>query len=325
MDSISDVAGKRVFVTGAHGFIGRHLVRLLAESGADVVCPYRAEDPVLSGLPGRAIRVDLRATKTLVAAMKGTDTVIHLAARSGGIQFQDSSQAMILLDNQAISQSVFTAAQEVAVHRLFLSSSGVVYRADHRAPIPESGPLLTPADRPSGYAWSKLTDETAAGWWQQSGGGDVVIGRLSNVYGPGASFDPSRSTVIHALIQRAMKARPGGTLEVWGYGSAIRSFMFVEDAARAIVTVTEQGQAGEPYNIDSGEPISVARLAEQIRDLIDPSLRIAFDESKPAGAPYRVLDNTKLRALGFQPVVSLTEGLRKTIRNLSKTTDEGSL
>jgi len=300
---------RRYLITGASGLIGYRLAAALTERGAEVisVASEFGDRPIA----GRRLELDLTDRTSVASAVRDCDVIVHLAARSGGIQVQQGAQAEILFDNQAMTRHVLEAAAASGVRRVFLSSSAVVYRS--AGLLDEAAPLIGAVDRPNGYAWSKVCDEVVGGWYSASSSLEVVIGRFTNVYGPLGPGIPLRSTVIYELIERATKAAPDGRMEVWGDGSAVRSFVYVDDAVDAIMAVVARGISGEAYNIDSSEPISVRALAEQIRDLVAPKVELDFDPSKPSGSPYRVLDTTKVRQLGFTPGVTLADGLVHTV------------
>ena len=302
------VSGARVLVTGAHGFIGRAVVRRLAEDGAaEIRCPYRPGSRPAPDLPGTHVAADLRDVDAVARLTAGADLVVHLAARSGGIAFQQDGHVDVFTENTALTRAVLAASARAGVRRLFLASSAVVYRGDGH--LDERAPTLGPADGDvSGYAWSKLTDEVLGGWYTGDGL-EVVAGRFGNVYGPGGP----PSTVVHALVARALAAPPGATLLVWGDGTAVRSFLHVDDAARAVLTIVERGRAGEVYNVDSGQPFTIAELAGLVRDAIDPQLSVEFDHSKPSGLARRVPDPAKLLRLGFVPFVQLGPGIVATV------------
>ena len=309
---MSDPSSGRVFVTGAHGFIGRHVVRLLDAEGYHVVAPARDGHDRDDSLPGDIVEVDLAVPGEVKAAMQGCNEVVHLAARAGGIQFQQGGGAAIFRENRAITDAVFDAAIWSSVRRIFVASSAVAYRpADH--PVGEDHDLLGPGDHPSPYAWSKITDEVTAQWLTDSGQVDAVIGRFGNVYGPGAPFDPERSTVVQALIRRVADTPTGGALQVWGDGSAVRSFIYVEDVARAILAVLRNGEPGTAYNIDSGVAVTIRELATLVRDAVDRSIQLEFDPTQPTGVRYRVTDPTGLTDLGYHPRVTLEEGIVRTV------------
>lgn len=278
-----------VVVTGPAGFIGTALVRCLVERGVEV----------------HALRgVDLREPGALEGRVPRGADVVHLAARAGGIGFQEADHAAVFRENTAITRAVLAAAAGAPARRVFLASSAVVYAADAPEEIPETGPLVRPAQA-TGYAWSKLTDEAAAAWTR---GCEVVVGRFANVYGPGGPA----STVVHGLIRRAVSERASGRLTVWGDGSAVRSFLYVDDAARAVLAVLERGAAGGVYNLDASEPVAIRDLAALVRDAVDPGLALSFDATRPSGPARRVLDTARLRALGWQPQVDLSTGIAAT-------------
>jgi GDP-L-fucose synthase len=311
------VGAARVVVTGGQGFIGRHVVRLLADTGADLVVPFRpgpGQGPD-GELPARQVPVELTEPGALLPVLQEGDLLVHLAAQSGGIQFQEAFAADLFSDNQRVSRNVLEAARAAGVARVFLASSAVIYRGALRGELlPETAPTVAPfRDRVSAYAWSKVTDEVLGSWFAGVGAFEVVVGRFTSIYGPGGSFDPARSTVVHSLVRKAVEAGPGGRLDVWGSGAAVRSFLHVLDAARAVVDVLYHGSAGEAYNVDSSEPLAVRDLAALVRDAVDPDLRLEFDASRPEGVPHRVLDTTKLRALGFAPAVPLVTGVKATV------------
>lgn len=310
--------GAKVLLTGGRGFVGRVLVGMLLERGAEVVSTVRPGhdgegrrgdlDPAV-----RTVPVDLVSGDGVDVAMKGTDLVIHLAALSGGIQFQAAAQEDVFRDNVAMTRHVLDAAVAEGVGRVYLSSSAVIYRATPAPYISEDSPTVAPGVASvSGYAWSKLTDEVM-GEWMGHGDTSVVIGRYTNVYGPGGSFDPARSTVIHSLVHKALAARPGGTVEVWGRGRAVRSFIHVEDCARAVLAICERGEPSRAYNVDSSDPVTIRELALLVRDTVDPSISLEFDSTKPEGAMRRVLDNSRLRGLGFRPEIDLAAGIASTV------------
>lgn len=304
-----DLKSRDVLVTGSHGFIGRHVVEALASTGANILSVSQRGSTRVPELPGETVQLDLEDPDGLTEAMSGIDYVVHLAARAGGIQFQDDRAQDVFSTNRRLTDNVLAACDEAGVERAFLASSLVIYKSASR-PLTEDAPQLGSGEAPNPYAWSKITDEVVAQWY---GDVDTVVGRFGNVYGPGAPFDPSRSTVVHALIDRAAQLSDGDDLVVWGDGSATRSFVYVEDAALGVALALSRGEPGEAYNIDGGEVATIADLAEIIRDAVNPTLRLVFDASKPAGAPYRVGSIEKLTELGYAPDFSLTEGIRKTV------------
>jgi nucleoside-diphosphate-sugar epimerase len=305
----TELEGETVLVTGGHGFIGRHVVTALDRAGAKPVSVSQHDGETLADLPGRSYTLDLERAEGVSEALRGVDSVIHLAARAGGIQFQQAGGDDIFDSNRRITDNLLATSADSGIQRVFLASSLVTY-LPATEPLTELHRQLGPGDRPNPYAWSKITDEVVASWHQ---GLHTVVGRFGNVYGPGAPFDPERSTVVHALIDRASRLEDGEDLVVWGDGSAIRSFVFVEDVAEAVLVILSRGESGEAYNIDGGIEVTIAELATIVRDTVNPSLDLVFDATKPAGPPFRVASIDKLTTLGYAPRVDLAEGLRRTV------------
>lgn len=299
-----------IAVTGAAGFVGRNVVRTLANRGESVVAIVRPEDEIPERFPADVRALDAGNEEALQVALHDVSRAVHLAALSGGIQLQQASHRNLYVENRRLTDSVLGAAATLGIDRVFLASSTVVYRDSTSDRIKEDDPIVGPSDAPTGYAWSKATDEVIAGWTNDV---ETVAGRFGNIYGPEASFDPARSTVVHGLISRMVDAPEGGTVTVWGDGSAVRSFIHVEDVASAIALILNEGEAGVAYNVDTAEAITIHDLAYLIRDLAAPSIDLEFDPTKPSGPHRRVPDNSRLRSLGFTPTVTLADGLAATI------------
>lgn len=302
-----------IAVTGAAGFVGRNVVRTLASRGDAVMAIVRPEDEIPDDFPAQVRALDVGDESVLEIALRDVARVVHLAARSGGIQLQEATNRDLYVENRRLTDSVLAACASVGVGRVFIASSAVVYRDSAASAIDEGDPIIGPGDAPTGYAWSKATDEVVAGWANRSGEIETVSGRFGNIYGPEASFDPVRSTVVHGLISRIVEAPEGGTVTVWGNGSAVRSFIYVEDVAAAIGIILDTGVAGVAYNVDTSDAIAIRDLAALIRDIAAPSVTLEFDSTMPAGPQRRVPDGSRLRSLGFVPSVALVDGLAATV------------
>jgi len=300
--------GARVAVTGAGGFIGASVMRALIEAGAEplaIIGPDNASTP-----SGEVTQGNLTNPAFAAAALSSADGVIHLAARSGGIRTQGKDD--ILSFNQAITSSVFDAASVTTTKRVFAASSAVIYQ-DSLQPLVESDPM-TPRDEANPYAVSKMDDEQEGIGRTARGEISVVFGRLGNVIGPVPPNAPRRTTVVYDLISKAAAATK--SIEVWGDGTAIRSFVHVDDVGAAIVKVFTSGASGEAYNIDSGDPVQMGDLAQLIRDRVAPAAELRFDPEKPTGPAYRVLEMDKLNRLGFSSRWSSIEAVDDTLRSL---------
>lgn len=319
MGSRSDfsIVGKRVVITGGAGFIGRRVASHLALRDAEVVVVGQERD----GSAGLGfVEADLENPAATREALEGADAVIHLAARSGGIAFQDRSSDEIFWANTTMTRNVLHAAAEFDVRRVFLASSAVVYSRHAEGPLVEGSTMVSPSREPvSPYAWSKLTDEAQAQWWAPQV--STVIGRFTNIYGPGAPSDGPSATVVHSLVKRAIDAAPDGNIVVWGDGTPVRSFMYVDDAAAAVVRVVERGISGGTYNIAPRESSSIADLAILIRDLAAPDANLSFDRSKPTGPPHRLPDPSALEQLGHRDETSLEEGVAAVVEDHRRPSD----
>lgn len=306
--SMSDdpVAGQRIVVTGADGFIGRYVSDELRDRGAEVV-------PLVgpSGDASVGRRVDLRSAGEAATALAAADAVVHLAARAGGVQFQERGRHEVFWDNIGITRNVLAACEKGRVGRCFLASSAVIYRDESASALTEESSLLQPGlDVITPYSWSKLTDEMVGRWFNSTGTPEVIFGRFANVFGRGATFDPDKSTVVHALVKKLADTGPNGSVEVWGDGTAVRSFVHVKDCATAIVMILGQASPGQAYNVSTSGPLAIHELAEMVKSVVSPSARLQFDDAGPVGVSRRVLDHSKLVSLGFRPRVSLRDGVR---------------
>lgn len=297
----------RISVVGGSGFIGSHVVAAIQSAGWTPV--------VVSNVPAPHLDCEVRVVDAsnldeLTVGLEGSSAVVHLAARAGGIQMQHTSG--IFRENRTLTDNVLESCARNGIKNVFLASSQVVYRTASK-PLEESSPIVSGYDAPNQYIWSKATDEVVGRWWMEGHDARVVIGRFGNIYGPGAPYSDDRSTVVHALVRRFAEAEPGSTVAVWGDGSAVRSVLFVEDAARAVTVILENGSAGSLYNIDSGVPISIRELAVEIDAQVGNELMLEFDPTKPSGVNYRVGAIDEIRNIGFEPRVGLAEGLARTV------------
>ncbi|MBI1884955.1 MAG: GDP-L-fucose synthase [Chloroflexi bacterium] len=304
---MSDLVGKRVAVTGGAGFLGNHVVERLRGRGCrDVFVPRSAEYDLRDG--NAVARVYEKARPQVV---------LHLAARVGGIGYNKERPAETLVDNLLMGLQVMEQGRRFGVEKLVAVSSVCAY--PKYAPLPfQEGDLWEgyPEETNGPYGVAKRVLALQARVYRQQYGFNAVALLLSNLYGPGDNFDPSSSHVIPALIRRCLEAADEGreSVEVWGSGSASREFLYVGDAAEAVVLAAESYEGREPINIGSGEEVTVRQLAETIARFTGFRGRIEWDASKPDGQPRRSIDTTRAQfELGFKTKTPLEEGLRKTI------------
>lgn len=306
-------SNKKILVTGGAGFLGSFLVDKLKESD----------------LGGEAIRIpsskgmDLRRWENCVKAVKNMDIVIHLAARVGGIGYNQAFPASLFYDNAIMGIQMMEAARQEGVEKFV--AIGTVCGYPKFTPIPfreddlwDGYPEETNA--PYGLAKRMLLVQSQA--YRQQYGFNSIFLLPANLYGPRDNFDLESSHVIPALIRKFSNAvvNNESEVEVWGTGEVTREFLYVADAAEGILLAAERYNKPEPVNIGAGFEIKIKDLAQLIAELTGFSGEIRWDTTKPDGQPRRRLDISKAKMeFGFEAKTDFREGLRKTIEWYKKT------
>lgn len=299
--------GKKILVTGGAGFLGSFVVeRLLCEGAArESIRIPRSKDS------------DLRKWENCVRAVEDVDLVIHLAARVGGIGFNREFPAELFYDNAIMGIQMIEAARQAEVEKFVCLGTVCAYPKFTPVPFVEDDlwngyPEETNA--PYGLAKKMLLVQSQA-YRQQYGFNSIYLLPV-NLYGPRDNFDPRSSHVIPALIKKFTEAmqNKSGEVEVWGTGGASREFLYVEDAARAIVMAAEKYNKPDPVNVGAGLEIKIRELVELISELTGFEGEIRWDTTKPDGQPRRCLAVSRARQeFGFEPKVDFREGLKRTI------------
>lgn len=309
---------KNVLVSGGFGFVGSHVVEMLYERKASVTVfgHVPKKNNYLLHLKDRVrfIHGDCGNLDDAKAACKDQDVVINMAARVGGIEYNQAHQASILRENLRIGSEMLEAARIANVQRFLVVSSACIYPRDAKIPTPESeGFRGEPEPTNGGYGWAKRMAEKLGMYYSEQYNMDIGIVRPYNIYGPRDHFDPKKSHVIPALIHRVYSGE--NPLSVWGSGKQTRAFLYVTDAARGIIEAVWKYPKPDPVNLGTDEEVSIKDLVNLIVQFSKKDVSITFDTSKPDGSPRRNSDNTKAKAcIGFEPIVSIDEGLRETIR-----------
>lgn len=297
---------RTVVVTGGHGFLGRVVVRQLTDAGANVVAPTHTQCDLT--VPGRA-----------EALFEGSrpSHVVHLAARVGGIGYNQAEPAPLYLDNLMMGTHVIEAARSVGVDKTVLL--GTVCSYPKFTPVPFKEESLWdgyPEETNAPYGIAKKAHLVHATVNREQYGQRFAYLIPTNLYGPGDKFHPAVSHVIPALIKKCIEAKEAGVshIDVWGTGSASREYLYVEDAARAIVMAAEKHDGIEPVNLGSDREITIRDTAETIARVTGFTGELRWDATKPDGQPRRRIDPSRAeRLLGWTATMDFTEGLRRTV------------
>jgi GDP-L-fucose synthase len=241
--------------------------------------------------------------------------VVLAAARVGGILANDTYPADFIQDNLQMEINVIAAAQRLGVEKLVFLGSSCIYPKFAEQPIREDA-LLTGELEPTNewYAIAKIAGIKLCQAHRRQHGCDFVSAMPTNLYGPGDNFHPEHSHVIPGLIRRFHEAKQRGDAEVtvWGSGRPMREFLYVEDCADAVVHILKYYSGAEHLNVGTGQDVTIADLAATIAEVVGFRGRLVWDTSKPDGTPRKLLDVSRLQALGWQARVPLKDGLRRT-------------
>jgi GDP-L-fucose synthase len=298
---------KKILITGGAGFFGSQVVSQLLENGAhqkNILVP-------------RSKETDLRRWENCVRVVKNRDIMIHLAAKVGGIGYNQAYPADLFYDNAIMGIQLMEAARLENVRKCVVAGTICAY------------PKFTPVPFKEENLWEGYPEETNASYglakkmllvqsqaYRQQYGFNSIYLLPVNLYGPGDNFNPESSHVIPALIKKFTDAKRNGYpfVEVWGTGAASREFLYVEDAARGLVLAAERYNKPDPVNLGSGMEITIRDLVVLISELTGYHGEIHWDTTKPDGQPRRCLDVSRAkREFGFEATMPFREGLKRTI------------
>jgi GDP-L-fucose synthase len=303
-----ELARKRVLVTGGAGFLGTWVVRRLQAAGCRAITIPRSCDSDL---------VQEAAVRRLYETAR-PEIVIHLAARVGGIGANRANPGRFFYDNLMMGALLMEHARRHGVGKFV--ALGTVCCYPKHTPVPFHEEALWdgyPEETNAPYGMAKKMLLVQAQAYRQQYGLNAIFLLPVNLYGPGDNFDPETAHVIPALIRKCVEAREARRDEVivWGTGKPTREFLYVEDAAEAIVLATARYDRAEPVNVGAGFELSIRELVEQIAALTGFEGRIVWDGSKPDGQPRRCLDTSRAeREFGFRARTPFVDGLERTVR-----------
>ncbi|MFC7334913.1 GDP-L-fucose synthase [Rhodocista pekingensis] len=298
--------GRRIWVAGHRGMVGSAVVRRLATEDCEVLTVGRD-------------RLDLRDGAAVDRWLADTrpEVVVLAAARVGGILANARQPADFLYDNLAIAGSVIHAAFRQEVAKLLFLGSSCIYPKLAPQPMPETALLTGPLEPTNeGYAIAKIAGIKLCEAYRRQHGCDFISAMPTNLYGPNDSFHPENSHVLPALLRKVHEAKAAGreTVELWGSGRPRREFLHVDDLADACVHLLRHWSDERTINVGTGTDIAIAELAALIAEVVGWRGRFVYDPTKPDGTPRKLLDVSRLTALGWTPRIPLREGIAATSR-----------
>ena len=294
-----------IVVAGATGLAGSAIVNAYKKTGAEVVGINRSVCNLL----------DREATIAFIKSVKPT-LVVDAAAKVGGIGANSSYPVEFLADNVRIQSNLMEAAHAADVEKFIFLGSSCIYPRDAAQPIKEEYLLTGPLEESnSAYAIAKIAGIELIKSFRKEYGRRWISLMPTNLYGPRDNFELQGSHVLPAFIRRFVEAKESGRSKevLWGTGAPMREFLHVDDLAKAVVIAGEKYDNAQHLNIGTGEDLTIKALAELVAELAGFSGEIAWDSTKLDGTPRKVLDVTKVKSLGWEPVISLRDGIASTI------------
>jgi len=295
----------KIFVAGHRGMVGSALVRRLeAQDFTNLLTRDRSQ-------------IDLGDESAVAKffAEARPNIVILAAAKVGGIKANNDFPVEFLLDNLRIQNNIIRSAHQTGVRKLLFLGSSCIYPKLAPQPIPESALLTGPLEPTNeAYAIAKIAGIKLCQAYAREYGANFIAVMPTNLYGPNDNFDLETSHALAGLLRKAheAKTRNEKRLVVWGTGEPRREFLHVDDLAAACLLLLEKYDSQEIINIGCGEDVTIRELAELICDVVGFDGELVWDKTKPDGTPRKLLDVTRIRALGWQPRIPLRQGIAKT-------------
>ena len=303
MQTPYSLAGKRVWVAGHRGMVGSAIVRRLADEDCQVLTADRQA-------------LDLTDQRAVLGWMHNhrPQAVFLAAARVGGILANSTHPVDFLRDNLLIEIAILAGAESAGVEKLLFLGSSCIYPKFAQQPIREEALLTGPLEPTNEwYAIAKIAGIKLAQAYRQQYGCDFISAMPTNLYGPGDNFDPRASHVLPALIRKVHEAKLcGGPVAIWGTGTPRREFLYVDDCADACLFLMRNYSDALHVNVGSGSDIAIADLARLVMEVLGHDGAVLTDPSKPDGTPRKLMDNSRLAAMGWKPTVDLAEGIRRS-------------
>ena len=295
----------KIFVAGHLGMVGSAMMRRLETDGfSNLVVRDSSQLDLIDGPAVGQFFIDEKPAVVILAA-----------AKVGGIKANNDYPVEFLLDNLRIQNNVIRSAYQTGVRKLLFLGSSCIYPKLAPQPIPESALLTGPLEPTNeSYAVAKIAGVKLCQAYAREHGANFISVMPTNLYGPNDNFDLETSHALAALLRKAHEAkkRNEGKLVVWGTGTPRREFLHVDDLAAACLLLLGKYDSPEIINIGCGEDVSIRELGELICDVVGFDGEMVWDKTKPDGTPRKLLDITRIRALGWQPKITLRNGIAQT-------------
>ncbi|NLF17151.1 MAG: GDP-L-fucose synthase [Lentisphaerae bacterium] len=309
---------QRIYVAGHTGMVGSAVVRRLRQDAAvEILTASHAE-------------LDLRDAHAVRAFLERTapQVVVVAAAKVGGIHANNTYPADFAYDNLAIALNMVHESHRCGVPRLLFLGSSCIYPRQAPQPIPEEALLSSPLEQTNeAYAIAKIAGLKLCQYYRRQFGVAYQSLMPCNLYGPGDNYHPENSHVLPALIRRFSEAAAAGLDEVvvWGTGTVLREFLHVDDLASAIVHTLSSPPEADWLNVGSGAEVTIRDLALLVARATGFRGAVRFDATKPDGTPRKVLDSRRILATGWQPAITLEDGIRRTVEDFRREQHDGAL
>jgi GDP-L-fucose synthase len=296
---------RSVYVAGHKGLVGSALLRHLQKNGYRNILVRTREE------------LDLRQSDDVrnFFSQAKPEAVVVAAAKVGGIKANSDYPVEFLLENLQIQNNLIAASYEFGVKKLLFLGSSCVYPKLAAQPIREESLLTGPLESTNEpYAIAKIAGIKLCQAYAQQYGMNFICAMPTNIYGPGDNFDLEKSHVLAALIRKVHEAKLRNQREVtiWGTGTPRREFLHADDLADALRFLLENYDSSEIVNVGCGEDLTIRELVETVARVIGFEIELVFDTTKPDGTPRKLLDTTRLQALGWKPRISLIDGIQQT-------------
>ena len=301
-DSSFSFAGKKTWITGHRGMLGSALIRSLNKEGADLLVASSKE-------------LDLRNQSDVLAWVDSNrpELVFHAGAKVGGIHANATLSANFLHDNLMIQTNVIDAAYQFGVRKLMFVASNCTYPTKAAKPISEEALLTGPLEENiRSYAIAKIAGIEMCRAYSKQYGCNFISVIPPNLYGPGDNYHPQHGHVVSGILRRAHEAKVAGQQElvVWGDGTARREILYVDDLADAMKCLMAATVTDDLFNVGCGHDLSITELANLIAEVVGFKGYIVYDKSKPNGTMKKLLDSSRIQAIGWRPLIDEKTGLQ---------------